>query len=116
MWNLAEGSKIALQHAAPADIERGAVEGAAKCGIVQELAGNRLESPFLHRTHCCRMMRIDDDALPVHCQQVHVETFPPVRAHVFRFAPELGHCSLHSACLKSAISGSSTHCLPRRAL
>ena len=39
MWILAEGQhlKITLQSAAPADVERGAVEGAAKCGVVQEL-------------------------------------------------------------------------------
>src|SRR3979490_730458 len=29
-----------------------------------------------------------------------------VRAYVFRFAPELGHCSTQSACLKRAITGS----------
>ena len=29
-----------------------------------------------------------------------------VRAYVFRFAPELGHCSTQSACLKRAINGS----------
>jgi hypothetical protein len=28
-----------------------------------------------------------------------------VRAHVFRFALELGHCSTQSACLKGANSG-----------
>jgi hypothetical protein len=28
-----------------------------------------------------------------------------VRANVFRFALELGHCSMHSACLKSATTG-----------
>ena len=41
MWILAEGQhlKITLQSAAPADVERGAVEGAAKCGVVQELTG-----------------------------------------------------------------------------
>src|SRR6267154_2777517 len=73
-------SKIALQPAAPPDVERGAVEGAAKCGVVQELAWNRLESPFLHRTHCSRMMRIDDDALLVDHQHVHVEPFSAQRS------------------------------------
>jgi hypothetical protein len=29
-----------------------------------------------------------------------------VRAYVFRFAPELGHCSAQSACLKGANFGS----------
>jgi hypothetical protein len=28
-----------------------------------------------------------------------------VRAYVFRFALKLGHCSMHSACLKGAIGG-----------
>src|SRR5205809_4013372 len=28
------------------------------------------------------------------------------RAYVFRFAPELGHCSMQSACLKCANNGS----------
>jgi hypothetical protein len=61
--DLAEGqrSKIALQRAAPPDVERGAVEGTAKCGVVQELAWNRLESPFLHRTHCSRMMAANSE-------------------------------------------------------
>src|SRR5258708_25894129 len=71
-----EPSKIALQRAAPSDVERGAVEGTAERGVVQELAWNRLESPFLHRTHCSRMMRINDDALLVHFQHIHVEPFP----------------------------------------
>jgi hypothetical protein len=31
-----------------------------------------------------------------------------VRAYVFRFAPELGHCSAQSACLKGAINGHAT--------
>jgi hypothetical protein len=33
------------------------MEGAAESCIVQELAGNRLESPTLQRAHCCGMMR-----------------------------------------------------------
>jgi hypothetical protein len=31
-----------------------------------------------------------------------------VRAYVFGYALELGHCSMQSACLKRAISGSDT--------
>src|SRR5919198_3616267 len=82
MWVLTESrhSEIPLQRAAPPDVERGAVEGAAKCGVVQEFAWNRLEAPFLHRTHCSRMMWVDDDALLVHCQDVHVEPFPAQRS------------------------------------
>jgi hypothetical protein len=41
-----------------------------------------------------------------------------VRAYVFRFAPELGHVSMQSACLKGATDGSENesrpvlHCAP----
>jgi hypothetical protein len=37
-----------------------------------------------------------------------------VRAYVFRFALKLGHCSMHSACLKSATDGSRRYRSPRR--
>jgi hypothetical protein len=37
-----------------------------------------------------------------------------VRAHVFRFALELGHCSTQSACLKRATSGLSRYKKSRR--
>src|SRR3979490_582618 len=49
--DLAEGrrSKIALQRAAPPDVERWAKECPAKRGVMQGLAWNRFESPFLHR-------------------------------------------------------------------
>ena len=46
------------------------MKGATKCGIVQEIAGNGFESPIHQRTHCCGMMRINDNALLIHHQHV----------------------------------------------
>ena len=69
------------------------MEGAAKCRIVQELAGYRLESPIFKRTHCCGMMRINDDALLVHHTGYATITSPAD----FRFSQSLGEDGAYSS-------------------
>lgn len=39
-------------------------------------AWNRIESPFFRRTHCCCMMRINDDALLIHFSTFMLSHFP----------------------------------------